>query len=778
MAARDANRVRRAAVTNNVHAAPTDEPTTLLDSLGDLATQTGLGDEYNAVSDAMSGAPAETLRAILPMSRLADVDYSPSALGAGFLDSLTLGHAGELGGLIRHVARGEDYDQAAATQEARIAQMYQDAPGSALVGTLGGMIPLGAVGGGLGAPGTGSRAMQAFRMARPAAAVGAGVGAIGGGLAADEGEGLEGAGMGALEGMATTVPAALMGVAGHGVRESARGAGLASRLMAPPVAGALTGAGYGWAGAHGADPDAGLEDYATHAGYGAAIGAPLESAGAVVGAGLRMASRGQPRMPPSSEAGIVADVDEASLLWGDGSPTGLVEPEAVASFRTPQQLAEQARAADSRGAVGEAVSSLIESPPEYDRLFSVSATGPGTARQLRAGSNAFGGPANWVRALQDLGLAREGSIYSRPMEREAIIRTRDALGNQARGYHSAVEATGITTEGAAIADALEADAAQLRTRSTAPEVQAAADALEARAQRIRFAESGVELEGEQVMQPRELSYRDVLNELSEQGRLNTEAYSSPLVSSSLTPSQRSGINVYRALADSRNRMAETALGPEQYANMRNTMRGFQATNGIAPVNLRLDINSMHQPANLRGAMGGMASQLGSAIEGGGALDQGISRIAGQAKENLIANYIHSVRATANERWVPGAMERLNSFGIDPATAARMGESLRGQVPGLAALAALRSGAVTDASLGAADTDATSQAEHDRTTGRYDDLAADALDEMTGISTRPDAGVEPAMDQQSTEDARRAADILDEMTGVSTAEEDEEERPRQ
>ncbi len=792
MAARDAARVRHANRTTRPTVAAPDE-TSMGESLRELAAMGGLEDEYDTAADVIS-SPA--MAAIMPgaaaANALGSVRYSPGALASGFTDSATFGHAGEIGGLVDHVLTGQDYDQSAAEQEAIIAQQYERAPGSAMAGTIGGMVPIAAAGGGLGAAGTGSLPMRALRMIRPAAAIGATAGAVGGGLTADEGEALEGAGYGALEGLGAAVPAAAMGAAGAGVRALGQSAGLVGRMAAPVVAGGLTGAGYGYAGAHGApvdsapvDADAWITDpttrhYLGHTGMGAALGAPLEAAGSMVGAGLRAASRARPAVDrgpiQSAPPGIVDDLDEAALLWGDGAPAGAVEASAVEGFRTPEQLAEQARASDPRSAAGAAFSSLFEAPPEYDRLFSVSATGPGTARQLRAGSNAFGGPANWVRELQKLGLAREGSVYSRPVERAAVERTRDALGTQARGYHSAVEATGTTTPGATIADVMEADAAALRSRSTAPEVQAAADALEARAQRIRFTTSEMPgLEGvESAQVPRDLSYRDVLNELAEQGRLNNEAYSSPLVSSSLTPSQRSGINVYRALAESRNRMAEQALGPEQYANMRNTMRGFQATNAVSPVNLRLDINAMHQPANLRGAMGGMSAQLGSAIEGGGILDQGLSRVAGQAKENLIAAYQHSLRAAANERLLPEAMRRLNAMGIDPATAARISESLGGQTPGLAAMAGLRARDMGDAAFGSVDSAATARAEADEQEGAYENAGADFLDSLTGVSTAPDAGIPESMDPEEDVAHQRGADYLDSILGVSTADDEDDD----
>lgn len=780
LAQRDANRVRRAAAPAPV-AAPSDE-TTLLDSLGELAFQAGLTDDATSIPDSLRGAP---MMAFGPLGGLAQIPYSPRGLSAGFLDAATFGHAGELGALAQHVVQGRNYDEALPDTEATVAQAYADAPGSALVGSLAGMIPLGAVGGGLGAAGTGGRVARAVRMVAPAAAVGLTAGALGGGLAADEGEGLQGAVEGAGEGLATAVPAAALGVLGAGIRGSSQAGGAVRQLLSPFLAGGATGAGYGWAGAHGASPDASLDDYLSHAGQGAALGAPLEAAGSMIGAGLRMVTRpGSAQMPPTEigpprpASGLADDLDEAALLWGD-SPAPQVEAEAVAGFRTPRELAQTAREADTRSPLGRAVGSLFEAAPEYDRLFSVSATGPGTARQLRSGANAFGGPRAWVDELQALGLAEEGTVYSREAERAAVERTRNALGTQARGYHSAVENTGVTTPGSAIADAMEADAAQMRARSTAPEVQAAADALEARAASFRFAEAEMPgLDGaEAAMVPRTLSYREILNELAEQGRLNNEAYASPLVSSSLTPSQRSGVNVYRNLATARNAMAEQALGPEQYANMRQTMRGFQATNGVSPVNLRLDINAMHQPANLRGAMGGMGAQLGSAIEGGGVLDQGLARVGGSLKESLIANYQHSLRAAANERLIPGMMRQLNGMGIDPATASHLSGVLSGQAPGLAALGALRLRDNSAAAFDVADSAASAALDADDTEDRYDDVGTDYLRALTGVAAPDvDGGVPEPVDPEEEAYEARGSDFLRSLTGVPESEEDEVPTP--
>lgn len=727
--------------------------TTIADELSQLGTLED-GDDYSILGDAYDAAstfrdsPAWDYASRLApqlgaVDYLAHQRYNPAAIGAGTLDALTMGNAAEVASIIdQHRDNAPGYDASLAQRERENAENYESNPGSMALGMGVGMLPLAVSGGGLGAPGAGSRLVQAARMAALPTAIGATTGAVGGALGARPGARMEGALAGGTRGLVTGAVAGGLGAAGQALRMGVAGADLAGNAipaaeggigpimsaMTRPISGALTGAGYGVAATPGAVNHAGPMDYLREAGHGAAAGAILEPATATVGSLVRGLGRNPaPPVDAAAEADAAArDIDEMSLLgFADEAP--IAAPTRTGPVLSPAEIVAQERAASQRTGVGDAVAAMYEGRPEYLRMSSLMAHGPGRLEALRSGVSAFGTPRALVNELQAAGLARPNTVYSRPSERALLQSAQERVQGELSDIYSEARAAGVRVPARPAAERIRARArAAYAAGGTSDENRAAyrtamrrADAVEWETPPPRRAQAGrrierlepigddaaigepIEADVEYMGTPRMYDLDTVRGEMS--GEWNTARASRTAARNlgSQTPGMRLAPGMYADFRPTREEILSLSLAPETHTAMRPLQRSFQAMNAFSPVENRLDINSIAAPANMRGFAAGAMEAAGTTASGGSAGEGLVARGAGFLRENLIANYQDSILASLNESNGPSLRDRLAAMISEEGRGGlrNVGEMLRSHPANLTAAEAVGHGMapeVTDA----------------------------------------------------------------------------------
>lgn len=291
-------------------------------------------------------------------------------------------------------------------------------------------------------------------------------------------------------------------------------------------------------------------------------------------------------------------------------------------------------------------------------------------------------------------------MWSRNTERDVAQRLQDQILGRLQATNAAVEAAETPpTEAQRIADAMEAQHA--RFMSEAPydlDRQAAAEEILAYGrqfadERIPSLETltdeagqPVEAMVEELIPRAPVPFQTIRGEMTDKWNAGGEGRRSVRATGSQTPRQRVASYIYDGLAPLRNEHYDVALSPAEREIQRGLQRSTMALNAIHPTDLRLDPNSMAQPAQLRGMLSGLAAQSGSAAQGGGFVDQSTSRLAGWLQEQILANYQNSMRAYLNERTLP-AMGRMGErLSIAPDTAAAIAQATQG---GTAPLTAVR-----------------------------------------------------------------------------------------
>ena len=665
----------------------------------------GLPYETDDVLDELETNP---LLAAIPGVGTSAMRYSPGAVGSSYVDALTFGNEAEIEALARHLVSGDDADTAESNADARNAVLASRNPGSALLGTGAGLATMAAVPlHGRVAPGSGLGGV--LRAALPTAAVGAGAGAAYRGLTAEPGDRVSEAFQGAVGGGALGFGAGTLLSSGQALRQASMP--WVARLLASPTAGALTGAGIGTLAAPGEAGDmtgpalgpdgpeaswvsrlmgADAGSLAHSAGRGAAFGAVAEPVlGAVGTLAGAMGRRAAPRVAEAAAEDAPA-VDETAMMFGEPTSRPTVSP-GGALDETAAQITDRIRAENPTNTLLDIARSGIEAPPEYDVLHGLSARGPGNVQSLNQGAAAFGGPEQLARELRSLGLAPQGRMWSRNTERDVAQRLQDQILGRLQATNAAVEAAETPpTEAQRIADAMEAQHA--RFMSEAPydlDRQAAAEEILAYGR--QFAddvipeletltdEAGQPVEAmvEELIPRAPVPFQTIRGEMTDKWRAGREGRISARAGNAQTPRQRVASYIYDGLAPLRNEHYDVALSPAEREIQRGLQRSTMALNAIHPTDLRLDPNSMAQPAQLRGMLSGLAAQSGSAAQGGGFVDQSTSRLAGWLQEQILANYQNSMRAYLNERTLP-AMGRMGErLSIAPDTAAAIAQATQG-----------------------------------------------------------------------------------------------------
>ena len=592
--------------------------------------------------------------------------YNPNALGAGYVDALTFGNAPEIMALADTLG-GDDYDAAHSARELQVGREYAASPGSAITGAIGGManqlaIPM------TGAAGGGNRFMQAVNRAAPLALAGAGAGAVSGAISADPGHRGEQAAYGGLRGLGLGGFAGALGQSAQALR-AAEMTPLMRGLSILPR-GALGGAEYGALAAPGTGPMT-PEHIAHSVGTGAAYGTALEPLAAGAGGIARLLARRNARRlpPPGMEA-----PDESALLMSedDLADVARVEesareplvaddaliPEAPRPVRSAREIVDEARAQHGNSPVSDLLEATVAADPAHQRFFSVAATGPGMRNAQNQGIASFGSMRNLVDELQRIGLAEEFTTYARDAERARALAAQQGILGELADTNRRIEAFGATRNPEDIAAAIEADADAFLALAPESEQRIQANrAMRDYAQRMRGVqeterlwnmETGAaeDLPVEMLNPP--IGFGPLRSRMSAEWNAGQGSRSSPMVEAVQTPAQRVAPMLYRAMRPFRESMAAEALPAADYAIHIGNQRASLALNATNPLGQRLDIHANAQPADLRGALGRMQAMASSASQGGGVGDQAVSGMAGWLREQILANYIHSMRATANE----------------------------------------------------------------------------------------------------------------------------------